>query len=135
MFEVKFYDLNTIKETLYTRTVVVCKYQGKWVFCRKKGKTSWEIPGGHIEDGETWLEATKRELFEETGAINVDIQPICVYSISTYGILCFGEIKELKTLPDFEIEEIGFFDNIPNELSYPETHDKMFKKVLSIINK
>ncbi|WP_274654646.1 NUDIX domain-containing protein [Paenibacillus humicola] len=28
----------------------------------------WDIPGGHIEPGETPFEAMKRELFEETGA-------------------------------------------------------------------
>ena len=133
MFEVKFNKLGSVEETQYTRVVVVCKYNDKWVFSRKKGKTSWEIPGGHIEEGESWLEAAKREMFEETGATDVSITPICVYSISKYGLLCFGKINKLGPLPDFEIEEIGLFDTIPQELSYPGTHDKMFEKVLSEI--
>ena len=131
MFEVKFDELGAVQESQYTRVVVVCRHQGKWVFSRKKGKTTWEIPGGHIEDGESWLDAAKREMFEETGAIDVDIKPICVYSISKYGLLCFGEIKEIGQLPDFEIEEIQHFDALPKELSYPETHNKMFEKVLN----
>lgn len=135
MFEVKFDELGTVDESLYTRVVVVCRYQGKWVFSRKKGKTTWEIPGGHIEEGEKWLEAAKREMFEETGSTSVEFKPICVYSISKYGLLCFGEIKEIGELPDFEIEEIGFFDEIPSELSYPGTHNKMFDRVLSVIDR
>ena len=133
MFEVKFDKLGSVEEFEYTRVVVVCRYQGKWVFSRKKGKETWEIPGGHIEEGENWLDAANREMYEETGATNVEIKPICVYSISKYGLLCFGEIKDLGPLPDFEIEEIKFFDEIPNNLSYPGTHDKMFQRVLSEI--
>ena len=133
MFEVKFDELGTVKESEYSRVVIVCKYKGKWVFSRKKDKTTWEIPGGHIEENENWLDAAKREMFEETGATAVEIKPICVYSISKYGLLCFGKINEIGPLPNFEIEEVQFFDTIPSELSYPGTHDKMFKKVLDAI--
>ena len=73
MFEINFYDLNSIDKSLYTRVVAVCRYNGKWVYVRQKGKTSWEIPGGHIEEGETWQEAIKRELYEETGISGDDI--------------------------------------------------------------
>ena len=132
MFEINFYDLNSIDKSLYTRVVAVCRYNGKWVYVRQKGKTSWEIPGGHIEEGETWQEAIKRELFEETGAIEFDIEPICVYSISKYALLCFAEIKKFENLPNSEIEEVGFFETEPTNLTYPDTHTKMLKKVKEI---
>ena len=132
MFEINFYDLNSIDKSLYTRVVAVCRYNGKWVYVRQKGKTSWEIPGGHIEEGETWQEAIKRELYEETGAVEFDIEPICVYSISKYALLCFAEIKKFENLPNSEIEEVGFFETEPTNLTYPDTHTKMLKKVKEI---
>jgi len=40
--------------------------KGKWILSKHKKRDTWETQGGHIEDGETPLEATKRELFEES---------------------------------------------------------------------
>lgn len=132
MYVVKFDKLGSIDEKLYTRVVVVSCYKGKWIFCKQKGKDTWEIPGGKIEPGEDWLTAAKRELYEETGATKCKIEPICVYSISKYGLLCFAEIQELTNLPQSEIQKIKFFDDLPDKLTYTGTHDKMFYKVKNI---
>lgn len=35
------------------------------------GHSTWSIPGGHLEFGETWVEGAKREVMEETG-IQID---------------------------------------------------------------
>jgi len=132
MFDVKFDEIGSIDESLYTRVVVVSRYKGKWVYCKQKGKNTWEIPGGHIELGEDWLTAAKREMYEETGATELDIEPICVYSISQYGLLCFAEVKKMKPLPESEIEKMDFFDKEPENLTYVGTHTKMFNKVREI---
>ena len=62
---VHFYE--TADDTLLKFAVIVSKSNGKWVFCKHKERDTYEVPGGHRENGETILEAAKRELFEETG--------------------------------------------------------------------
>ena len=80
MFEIEFHDLETVQDSELTRVVCVAKYQDKWVFCKHKKRDTWELPGGHIEAGESWIDAAKREMFEETGATKIEVQPICLYS-------------------------------------------------------
>lgn len=77
--EVKFYE--NAEDNLLKFAVIVSKANGRWVFCKHKERNTYEVPGGHREDGETILETAKRELREETGAVDFDIQPICVYSV------------------------------------------------------
>jgi 8-oxo-dGTP diphosphatase len=126
--EVKFYD--NVDDDLLKFAVIISKSMGKWVFCKHKKRNTYEIPGGHREKGETIFETAKRELIEETGAIDFDIKPICVYSVTgktrvnetgeeSFGMLYFANIysfeKELKS----EIERIELFDELPGEWTYP----------------
>ncbi len=129
MFEVKFSEIGTVKPSEYSRVVIVSRYKNQWIFCKHKDRDTWEIPGGRIENGEDWLTAAKRELYEETGAIEVDIEQVCLYAISKFGVLCFAEVSKMEKLPESEINEVAFFDDLPDNLTYVGTHDKMFNKV------
>lgn len=128
--EVQFFDLNSVDEKLFTRVVCVCKYKNKWLFAKHKERGTWEIPGGHIEENETWQQACERELFEETGANKIkNLIPISIYKLSTYALLCYAEIESFDSLPNFEMGEIGLFETLPNKLTYPDTHKQFFEMV------
>lgn len=135
MFEVKTFDLGYCDESEYTRVVCVCRYKGKFLFSYNKKREGWEIPGGHIEEGETWKQAAKREMYEETGATKIELTPICVYKISTYGLLCFCEILELEELPkEYEMDRIMLSDDLPENLTFPDSFKIYFKTVREKMN-
>ena len=73
----KEYISGSLDNITYVRMVV--KYNGKFVLCYHKKSNKWDYVGGHVEKGESPLVAAKRELFEETGAVNFDIIPVCDY--------------------------------------------------------
>ena len=72
--ECKVYELNELKE--YKYVMVLSKYKGKILLSRHKKQSTWETQGGHIENGETPIEAAKRELFEESGVVKFYIMPV-----------------------------------------------------------
>ena len=53
MVEVKFYD--TVNDELLKFAVIISQSNGKWVFCKHKERDTYEVPGGHREDGEDSL--------------------------------------------------------------------------------
>lgn len=63
----KTIELGKISEIDLKYVVICVRSKGKWIFSRHKKRNTWDIPGGHIEPGESALKAAKRELFEETG--------------------------------------------------------------------
>lgn len=135
--EVKFYD--KVSDDLLKFAVIISKANGKWVFCKHKERETYEIPGGHREDGESIELTAKRELQEETGAKEFTINPICVYSVigknrvnetgeETYGMLYFADIKEFDDDLHSEMEKIILFDELPTEWTYPLIQPLLIKE-------
>lgn len=132
MLKVNFY--HAVDESLLKFAVIVSKYEGKWVFCKHKERSTYECPGGHREKDENIFEAAKRELWEETGAVKYDLQPVCVYAveregIESFGMLYFADIYEFEKLPALEIEVIKLFTDLPEEWTYPLIQPKLIEKV------
>lgn len=59
---------------------VICTYNHKWLLTRHRDR-GFEFPGGKVENGETPLEAAKREVLEETGGIVQNIQYFGQYKV------------------------------------------------------
>jgi len=129
-----FWESDARSEKL-TFVVLIARYRGQWVFCRHKGRTTWECPGGHIEEGESPLEAARRELWEETGAVKAEIVPVTYYGTRNgetvlRGLLCVAEIDALGPLPPMEIEEIRLTGEYPNRWTYPEIQPALLARAL-----
>lgn len=135
MIQVNFYHSNDVRNEDYKFAVIVARYNGKWILCKHKERLTYEIPGGHREENELIVDTAKRELYEETGAMDFGLFSVCAYAVDTggeetFGMLYYAEITALGKLPDLEIEEIELFSEIPeNQLTYPLIQAKLFAKV------
>ena len=102
------FPANTLGE--YKFVVILSHMDGKYLLSRHRARTTWETQGGHIELGETPLEAAKREFWEESGALAV----------------FRAEITKLGPLPESEIGETRLFETVPENLTYPHIAHALF---------
>jgi len=115
--------------------VIASRYEDRWIFVRHKDRDTYEIPAGHIEPGEDPTEAAKRELYEESGAIEYTLDLVSPYGARIdgtpmiYGLLFYAQVTRLGKLPEYEIAERAFFENIPEHLTYPEIQPLLIEKV------
>ena len=137
MIEVKFYD--QVADELLKFAVIISKTDGKWVFCKHKERDTYEVPGGHREENETILDTAKRELKEETGALDFSVSPICVYSVTgknkvnesgeeTYGMLFFADIKSFENELHSEMEKVLITDTLVENWTYPLIQPKLIEE-------
>jgi len=120
----------------YKYVVVFSCYQGNLLLSRHKARSTWETQGGHIEPGETPLDAARRELYEESGAVEYDIHPLFDYWAAeddsdpgAYGQVFLADIQCLTAIPDSEMAETGLFDILPHELTYPGITPVLFARL------
>ncbi len=65
---------------------VVTNHEGKVLVVNQRG-TSWSLPKGHIDPGESALVAAKREIYEESGIRDLEL----IRELGTYARRKIGE--------------------------------------------
>lgn len=137
MIEVNFYD--DVDDSLLEFAVIISKSNGKWVFCKHKERDTFEVPGGHRETGEKIEDTAVRELKEETGAVDFNIKPVCVYSVKgktrvnenaakeSFGMLYAAEIFSFEEIHS-EIEKIVLSDDLIRQWTYPLIQPKLISE-------
>jgi len=123
--EVALYPVGSIDSHLH-KYAVICAFEGdKLLLVKTNGRQTWEMPGGHREPAEDVNDTARRELNEETGAIRFELRAFADYSVTSDGLTNYGRLFSAKVfdriVPEqYETDEVGLFDDLPDNLTYPD---------------
>jgi len=129
---------SSIDEKELKYVVIGAREQELWIFVRHRNRSTWEMPAGHIEAGESADQAAARELYEETGTVKSTLSYLCDYQVSIDGHTESGRlygalIQEREALPDYEIASIQLSTGLPAQLTYPEVQKVLFDQVKELL--
>ena len=134
MVEVKFFD--QALDSDLTFAVIAARYEDRWLLCRHRDRQTWEMPGGHREPGESIYQTAQRELLEETGVAECQLEAVSAYGVytedgqRTYGGLFFAEGEELGRRPEgSEIAENRLMEGLPEHMTYPDIQPVLLQRV------
>ena len=75
------------------------------------------------------MQTACRELYEETGALVFKITPFGVFSFNeTYGMAFTADVIEIGELPEYEIEEVRFVDELPLQMNFGTLYHSLISK-------
>lgn len=120
--------------------VVTLLFDGSSIWLsRHRERRTWETQGGHIEIGETPIQAAMRELYEESGATDYLMRPLCHYSVvgddrqTSCGAVFVADLRRRESLPMSEIAEIRLFPELPASgfLTYPDITPVLYARAVS----
>ncbi|MEG0614685.1 MAG: NUDIX domain-containing protein [Oscillospiraceae bacterium] len=116
--EYKFFNLN--ETNLYKFVIILTHINGKILLCKRTDSEKIGFCSGKMEQKEKPIDAAKRLIREQTGAVKFTTLPIFDCWISdektaSNGMIFFSKITELGKLPQQGIEKIECFDekNLP----------------------
>ena len=114
--KVNFYDC--IEDSKHQFAVIIALVNGEYIFCKHRQRCTLEIPGGHREVAEAIDDTAKRELYEETGALEYEIKPLFSYGVEadgneTFGRLYLAYVQKIEDKLNFEMEKIFISKELP----------------------
>lgn len=123
----------------------LCFYGDKLVIVYAEGKGYWTFPGGGIEPGETYEQATIREVKEESN-MKVLYQELIGYQdiyepnriIRQTRSFCIVEpYGDFVSDPDGDITEIKLIDpkDLKRYINWGEIGDRIIQRALEMLNK
>ena len=138
MIRTRILPAHSLDEASLTYVVIAAREKGKWVFVRHRERSSWEMPAGHIERGESANQAALRELNEETGAVSSSLNYLCDYQVrvagkSESGRLYGADIHKRRLTLEHEIVELRLGTELPSLLTYPEVQTILFQHAKELL--
>lgn len=115
---------------------VILIYEDRLIMAYHPYRKGWEFPGGKLEPRESLQQCAVREVWEETGALLSELQLLGTYRVEgndylIHSAIYLGKVKSLEKLPiQSEMEKIGIFKRLPENLSFP---DHVYRIVLEHI--
>ena len=99
-------------------TFIAVRHPRGFLLVHHRARQTWELPGGHIEEGESARDGAIRELFEETGQTAEDaaFKGVMKFRVPpdghiTYGALYWGQLPSPAPFRDNEeTSKIAFWD-------------------------
>jgi 8-oxo-dGTP diphosphatase len=146
MLTIRFYDPSDVHNDQLVFAVIITRHGKQWVFCKHKDRETYEFPGGHHEIGETIRQTAKRELYEETGALDYELKQVCAYSVTgrttvndsgeeRFGMLFFADVRTFEPELHYEIENLLITDVLPQNWTYPEIQPVLMEKAISSLKR
>ena len=130
--EINILEASSVPYKKLVYVVIGARESGGWIFVRHKERLSWELPAGHIEDGEKADHAAKRELYEETGTTEAEMNVLRDYRVTVDGNTKYGRIYLARVIkrgpkPESEIGENRTSLVTPLPATYPVAHAAFMK--------
>ena len=99
-------DTNIAIFSPLTLALIVAKFNSQFLLAFNRFRNNWEIPGGHIDRGETPRQSAIRELREETGQLakNPRFEGIMKFHLHPDNRIEYGALfsVQLNDLLDFK---------------------------------
>jgi len=138
--EVTFFPPWYMPDHGLTYVIIGARYRGEWIFVYHNARLGYGLPAGHIEKGEDPDDTAKRELAEETGAIEFTISCIATYTVTSgkmtgSGRLYYADISVIGEIIDREeIGEVIFSNSVPEGNIFPEIQVELFNRLVNFID-